>query len=183
MEGKQMKLLLAGALLISAAQASAEPLWNDIEAGMTRAQVEALYPSRARGTPRSARDGWHSRNDSEIRAALTPDCGAKVLILYNREGRVTEVQLSNSLRPPSCTADLIQAGLLARYGEPLQSGTTSESVNNSLNAFRPSYISVGYQTSTWVKDGVSVTLRIEGGDGANWSVRYVSVADAGTLPL
>lgn len=175
-----MKLLLAGALLIGATQASAEPLWNDIEAGMTREQVTALYPRRARGAPRGDRDGIHYSDRSEFRAALTPDCGARAIVSYSRAGIVARVELSNSTNRP-CSAALIHSQLLERYGPPARDHQSAETVPG--NRFLPFSRQVEHSTQQWLARGVSMTLQLQGTVDPYWTLTYEPVPAGVSLPL
>lgn len=87
-----------------------QPLWQNLEYGMSRAEVRALYPH---GT-----------------TLLTPDCEARILPRYTR-GALTSVSLrfgdivtasrdrwNQALR----CQEIIKVSLDERYGSPVQSG-------------------------------------------------------------
>src|SRR6187402_3085368 len=78
----------AAATLISAS-AQAEPVWDKVEFGMTRAQVEGLYPA-----------GQHvdyQRTAIEIGGIqITPECGAEANIRFSDEGLVNEVMIAGN---------------------------------------------------------------------------------------
>jgi hypothetical protein len=105
------RLPLAAAALVSATQASAQPVWDKVEFGMTRAQVEAPYPS---GTGVS-----YQRKAIEIsHVKITDKCGAEANIRFDDDGTVQEVMIAgNPSMGGRCSNDVLTA-LSAKYGQP-----------------------------------------------------------------
>jgi hypothetical protein len=105
------KLPLATVALFSATQASAQPVWDKVEFGMTRAQVEALYPS---GNGVS-----YQRKAIEIsHVKITDKCGAEANIRFDVDGTVQEVMIAgNPSMGGRCSNDVLTA-LSAKYGQP-----------------------------------------------------------------
>lgn len=105
------KIPLAIIALISATQASAQPVWDKVEFGMTRAQVEALYPS---GSGVS-----YQRKAIEIsHVKITDKCEAEANIRFGDDETVREVMIAgNPSMGGRCSNDVLTA-LSAKYGQP-----------------------------------------------------------------
>lgn len=108
-----MKSILAsaGALLATTTIAAAEPVWDKVEFGMTRADVEALYP----------KGGKIEYQPKAIEIAdinILGDCQAEVNIRFNDAGVVDEVMVAgNPSMGGRCSRDVMTA-LSAKYGQP-----------------------------------------------------------------
>ncbi|EXS71377.1 hypothetical protein BF95_03670 [Sphingobium sp. Ant17] len=107
-----MKKYIAAALLMGiATQANAEPVWKNIEFGMTRAQVEALYP-KGKGVS-------HQPKNIEISdIQITEKCAAEANIRFDDAGLVREVMIAgNPSMGGRCSNDVLTS-LSAKYGQP-----------------------------------------------------------------
>lgn len=105
------KLVIAALALGIASQAQAEPVWNNIEFGMTRAEVEALYP-KGKGV------SYQSKNIEISDITITAKCQAEANIRFDDAGLVREVMIAgNPSLGGRCSNDVLTA-LSAKYGQP-----------------------------------------------------------------
>ncbi len=98
-------------LLVLASTASAEPVWDKVELGMSRAQVDALYPPTTHVK--------HQRQAIEISdVAITDKCQAEVNIRFDASQAVREVLVAgNPSMGGRCSNDVL-AALSGKYGQP-----------------------------------------------------------------
>jgi hypothetical protein len=113
---------LSGLLLFSggASAATAEPLWQNVDAGMTVAQLRSVYPE----------GGAVSYGKDEILLRdfrMTPDCPADVHILL-RAGVVRGVTIQGPGTFNRRCSDTVLDGLSAKYGEALHVEDTARIV-------------------------------------------------------
>lgn len=104
---------LSVALLFSAgaSAATAEPLWQNVDAGMTVAQLRSVYPDG--GTVSYGKDEVLLRN-----FRMTPECVGDVHILL-RAGLVEGVDIRGSGTFSKHCSNIVLNGLSAKYGEAL----------------------------------------------------------------
>lgn len=107
-----MKRYLAAALMLGAAtQAQAEPIWGNVEFGMSRAQVEALYP-------KGGKVKYQSKAIEISDIKITEKCEAEANIRFDDAGLVREVMIAgNPSMGGRCSNDVLTA-LSAKYGQP-----------------------------------------------------------------
>lgn len=166
-----MKLILAAAAAIvySVAPASAEPVWDKVDFGMTRAEVEALYPKGPKVE--------YQRSAIEISdVSIMGKCSAEANIRFDDAGMVREVMIAgNPSMGGRCSSDVMTA-LSAKYGQPANWDGNGGSI-----------LARQGKTVVWSRpDGVAMRFKkyengIFGGGGlakASWELTYTKV-DAG----
>ena len=99
----------------------AEPVWDKVEFGQSRAQVEALYPK--------SKTVDYQKKAIEISGIpIIAKCSAEVNIRFDDAGMVNEVMIAGD---PSmggrCSRDVL-AGLSVKYGEPINRDTSAGSI-------------------------------------------------------
>lgn len=169
-----MRALKGGiaALTISifATGAAAQPVWDKVELGMVRADVEALYPV-----------GEHTkyqRSAIEISdVSVTERCAAEVNIRFDAANKVREVMVAgNPSMGGRCTNDVLTA-LSAKYGQPA-----------NWDDAQSSFLSREGKVAVWQRpDGVAMRFKkytngVFGGGGlakASWELSYTSVRAIG----
>lgn len=105
------KYLWAVLALGVATTAQAEPVWRNIEFGMTRAQVEALYP-KGKGV------SYQPKNIEISDITVTEKCQAEANIRFDDAGLVREVMIAgNPSMGGRCSNDVLTS-LSAKYGQP-----------------------------------------------------------------
>lgn len=163
---KLMGLLLGGVLLAVPSVAGAEPLWDKVEAGMTRQQVEALYPKDGKTE--------YQKNAIEISGIhILGKCDAEANIRFNDANVVKEVMIAgNPSMGGRCSQDIMSA-MSAKYGQPANwdgsSGTFLSRQGKIMMWSRP--------------DGVAMRFKkyengLFGGGGllkASWELTYSKV--------
>lgn len=146
-----MKWIAALAIFVATPAVAGTPLWQNVEEGMTIAQVQALYPAA-----RLRRD----RLDIEGYRPL-PACPSTVQVMFG-QGRVHAIQIRGAIGFMSdCPAD-IELALKSRYGDPVD-----------RDFEYPTILSAAERHLIWVHDGVAMRLRVLG--ERRWRVEYVSV--------
>ncbi|RYG99763.1 MAG: hypothetical protein EON58_02795 [Alphaproteobacteria bacterium] len=103
--------LICGAAMLVAVPAAADPVWDKVEFGMTRVQVEALYPEGGKTD--------YQKDAIEISdVTIMGKCKAEANIRFDDQGMVQEVMIAGD---PSmggrCSSDVMTA-LSAKYGQP-----------------------------------------------------------------
>ncbi len=163
-------MLLMG--MPSLAQPAGEVLWDELRYGMSKADVNALYPNKS--------------------TTIIPGCQARVIGSYI-QGRLAQVNLASSKSEPAARcAEVIQATLSKKYG-PAQ---TAESYENRkctpLSGLMPGKFGeqcrskiepvIAVQRYAWINDGVQITLTREevcpcqnGPSPDVWSISYEPV--------
>lgn len=160
-----MRLLTASfsILLLTATPASAEPVWGQIEFGMTRAAVEALHPE--------SDDVEFQSSAIEISdVTITDRCQAEVNIRFDDAGLVREVMVAgNPSMGGRCSNDVLTA-LSGKYGQP-----------HNWDSSEGSILSREGRVAIWTRqDGVVLRFKkftngIFGGGGlasASWELTY-----------
>lgn len=154
-----INIIFAGALALMPTQ-EREPLWQNIETGMTAEQVVALYPNA-----RVRRDKIEIRDYRPL-----PNCPSTVVIAMRPNVSGVEVRGAGSLTG-GCAHEIMDA-LTVRYGRPMERGYET-------NLFAGGYF--GFVTSPteshyWVVDGVAMRFqRLEnrGLMNPSWTMVYV----------
>ena len=115
------KILLTIAFFCAASAAHAEPVWDKVEFGMSRTQVEAIYPS--------GKDIEYQKNAIEIsHIQITEKCSAEANIRFGPDGLVKEVMIAgNPSLAGRCSNDVLTA-LSAKYGQPANWDNSSGSL-------------------------------------------------------
>ncbi|WP_022682151.1 hypothetical protein [Sphingobium bisphenolivorans] len=167
-----MKRFVIAALMLGATtSANAAPVWNNIEFGMTRAQVEALYP-KGKGV------SYQSHNIEVSDITVTGKCQAEANIRFDDAGLVKEVMIAgNPSMGGRCSNDVLTA-LSAKYGQPANWDDAQTSILS-----REGKVAVWSRT-----DGVAMRFKkytngAFGGGGlgkASWELSYTK-ADAISL--
>lgn len=159
-------------LLATTTAAAADPVWDKVEFGMTRAQVETLYPKGAKTE--------HQKKAIEISdITIIGKCEAEVNIRFNDDDVVDEVMIAgNPSMGGRCSNDVMTA-LSAKYGQPANWDTSGGSI-----LARQGKIAV------WSRpDGVAMRFKkfengLFGGGGlakASWELTYTKVDSSFTL--
>ncbi|MBB5698515.1 hypothetical protein [Sphingomonas yantingensis] len=104
--------IFAAAFLGSVAtSASAEPVWGKVEFGMTRAQVEALYPKGP--------DTEYQKAAIEIsNVNIMGKCDAEANIRFDDAGIVKEVMIAGNPSMGGRCSNEVMTALSAKYGQP-----------------------------------------------------------------
>jgi hypothetical protein len=136
--------------------------------GMTRAQVEALYP-------RGSKVEYQKKAVEISDVNIIPKCDAEVNIRFDDAGIVNEVMIAgNPSMGGRCSNDVLTA-LSAKYGQP----ATTDKAHGSI-------LSREGKVSVWTRpDGVAMHFKkytngIYGGGGlgkASWELTYSKAAD------
>lgn len=105
-------LLLSLALV---APSGSPTLWRDIRSGMTYTEVQGLYPAE-KGKVHH-RKTWIAIEG----VAQVASCRPEAQVYFDKAGRVRSVRLASKQRgfPATTCVDDVEAGLLAKYGEPI----------------------------------------------------------------
>ena len=115
------KVIIAALALGISAPAMAAPVWNNIEFGMTRSQVEALYP-KGKGV------SYQPKNIELSDIKITEKCDADVNIRFDYNGLVREVMIAgNPSMGGRCSNDVLTA-LSAKYGQPANWDSSAGSI-------------------------------------------------------
>lgn len=150
-----------GALALGATPANAEPLWRNIEAGMTVDQVRALYPL----DPGEGRKVEHHKSVTELHGFMTlGECKPRVEILHP-EGTVTGVSIwmrDGGAFKPKCN-DEARLALFQKFGPP--------DMDNTRRSILPLYADMALESLTWIEPTMTVEWR-EGNGLAAWSITY-----------
>lgn len=102
---------MAGCALAFAQSAFAAPVWDKVEFGMTRAQVEALYPAGSRTE--------YQKNAIEISdVSITAKCQAEANIRFDDAGMVESVMIAGNPSMGGRCSNEVMTNLSAKYGQP-----------------------------------------------------------------
>ena len=147
-----IKLSILTGLMLAATPAISQPLWQNIEGGMTVVQVRTLYP-----------DAKQRGDRTEIKGYLPlPDCPSNVHIMHPA-GSVSEVRVRGKGSIGGiCSAKIMEA-LVAKYGAPLTRDITNAET----------YLE--NRTLVWSKDGLLVRFQKMDDSGlvsASWEMTY-----------
>lgn len=162
-----MKKIAASIAVFSsalAAPAAAEPVWRNIEFGMTRAQVEALYPE---GDDVDYQPEAIELSDIQ----LTEECAAEVNIRF-RNGAVFEVMIAGDPSMGGRCSDLVMTQLAAKYGQPSNWDSSAGSILGRQG-----------KVAYWSRPGVAMRFKkfeagFFGGGGlakASWQLTYSQI--------
>lgn len=145
-------------------------IWNNLRAGMTRAEVERLYPRRT--------------------TLITPSCPAQVNADYI-QGRLASVRLvSRRSNPTARCAEVVNSSMIARYGDPTPGFAYENRACGLLGSFDLSPFGeqcrrnsgdpvIGVTSLSWSVDDVEIILTREevcpcrgNPSPDSWSVSY-----------
>ena len=157
-----------GASFLWAGAAQAEPIWDKVEFGQTRTDVEALYPKG-----KSVDYQSKAIEISDVR--IIDKCSAEVNIRFDDQQLVNEVMIAGD---PSmggrCSRDVL-AALASKYGEPLNRDESQGSI-----------LARQGKIFTWNRPG-GVTMEFKkfenggfGGGGlmkASWELKYSQIGN------
>lgn len=164
--------MMIAALAVCAAPAHAEPLWRDIEAGMTAEEVRALYPLN-QGEGRKVE---HHQRNTELHGFMTiGKCKPRVEIIHP-QGTVTGILIwmrDQGAFRPTCTQEA-RLALFEKFGPP--------DMDNTRRSILPQYADLAQESLTWIKPGVTVEWRGEGQISA-WSIEYRTAPSAAASEL
>lgn len=154
------------ALASVAAPAMADPVWDKVEFGMSRAQVEALYP-------KSDKVDYQAKAIEISGVNIMGKCDAEANIRFDDAGMVREVMIAgNPSMGGRCSTDIMTA-LSAKYGQPA-----------NWDGNGGSFLSRQGKTAVWSRpDGVAMRFKkyengVFGGGGllkASWELSYTKV--------
>lgn len=160
------RAIFVTAALVAAAPAAAEPVWDKVEFGMSRAQVEALYPKGSSVDYQKAAieiSGVH----------IMGKCDAEANIRFDDAGMVREVMIAGNPSMGGRCSNEVMTALSAKYGQP---------ANWDGNA--GSILARQGKVAVWSRpDGVAMRFKkyengILGGGGfakASWELTYTKV--------
>lgn len=148
--------------------ASAEPLWKNVEAGMARTEVEALYPKGDKVS--------YQKNAIEISGIqIAEKCSAEANIRFDAAGKVKEIMIAGDPSMGGRCSNEVMTNLSAKYGQP-----------SNWDGNAGSFLARQGKIMMWSRpDGVALRFKkyengIFGGGGlakASWELTY-SKADA-----
>ena len=140
-------------------------LWDKVRAGMTTAEVRALYPEGG--------DIDHKRNRIELDdQVILEGCEAEIDIMH-RDGVVDMVKVRGDASLGGRCSDKVLGALSAKYGQPMVERETAGSI-----LARESEITV------WNKGGITMRFKqftnglLRGGGlgGSSWELQYTASA-------
>lgn len=161
----QLKAVLSAflgfAVLAPSPAFAGEPLWRDVEAGMTIQQVQALYPLN----PGEGRKVEHHKSNTELHGFMTlGKCKPRVEILHP-QGEVVGVRIwlrKQSVFEPTCF-DEARLAVFAKFGPP--------DMDNTRRSILPNFADMARESLTWVEP--NMTVEWLGGDSfQEWSIEY-----------
>ncbi|MEG8043891.1 hypothetical protein QP164_14690 [Sphingomonas sp. LR59] len=166
----KLKGFVGGALLtMVAAQADAATIWQKVETGMTRAQVEAIYP-------KGGDVDYREKVVHFDHVVVTGKCKADADVTFDDGGIVSGVNLSGNGSLGGRCADDVLTALSSKYGQP---SVASGKEGSILQRKGTVYV--------WNR-GDGLTMRFKNyGDGAfgggglgrkSWELRYSAAGEA-----
>lgn len=151
------KMISATVALAIASPACAAPMWQNIESGMTREQVTALYPAAET-----------KKNKTIIKAVeIMPTCPAKVEISYDASGGVNNVTVKGKGSLGAICSNQVREAVLAKYGEPINRDDLSSDLNRQFG--------LRVDNLMWSIDGVTIMFTRDenaGLAGPSWVMEY-----------
>jgi hypothetical protein len=147
------------ALAAVATGASAETvLWQNVEAGMSAEQIQALYPAGDKVK--------HKRKATEVEDVQVGECEGNVTISHP-QGVVTGVEIVGG----GC-AGRVFASLVGRYGEPQSQDIATDDANEMFTDKT--------RVAVWREGGRLIRYRGDtNGIMSSWRLRYTPINDAG----
>ena len=161
-----MKMTMTIAALMAAAPAMAqEPvkLWGNISAGMTEAEVKALY--------KFPKQGLIGPDSYRFEIDITDKRDATVEPKYERIAKVDRVR-KVKLEGTNCSAT-VRDGLIAKYGEPVSSDDTTKATNRVQARFGTGDQEI---VERWINTGVEIKLVRKPTHMDVWEIHYSPVA-------
>lgn len=162
-------LIFAAAALLAVSPANAEPVWDKVEFGMTRAQVEALYP-------KGPKTEYQAKAIEIGDIHIIGKCFAEANIRFGDDGLVKEVMIAGNPSMGGRCSNEVMTALSAKYGQPA-----------NWDASGGTILSRQGKVAVWSRgDGVAMRFKkyengLFGGGGlakASWELTYTKV-DAG----
>lgn len=164
------RAIVFASLALAAAPAHAEGgivLWDKVEAGMTIAQLRAVYPEQG------GKVKWHGSKQTEVEdVVILPGCEAEVEIQH-ASGTVDAVKVKGKGSIGGRCSDKVLGALSAKYGQP----AVQRDVQQSILAREGEIV-------VWNRDGVTMRFKqftngAFGGGGlgaASWELTYTASA-------
>lgn len=162
------KIIVAMVLLTNGTIAAAEgptTIWSHYKAGMTKAEVKAIYE---RVTP------------------ITAECSAVVYPGYE-SGKLSRIDLEYAIKGTTGTrcADVISESLVAKYGEP-HATEREMKLNDCGNPYASGLAGAlaglceamtgdepaRYTYRRWINDGIEITLKRDASSETIWWLAY-----------
>lgn len=168
----KMTMTIAALLVATPVMAQDAPvkLWGNITAGMTEAEVKALY--------KFPKQGLIGPDSFRFPIEITEKCDATVEPKYERIEKVDRVR-KVKLEGTNCSAT-VRDGLIAKYGEPVSTDDTTKAASRMQ-----AKLGTGVQeiVERWVKDGVEIKLVRRPTHMDIWEFHYspATVANAAAL--
>lgn len=157
-----MKAVIALAAMLVASPALAESgrtIWNNVETGMTAAEVRAMYPARVPNPDRPGRTmvaGVHHTNSVEVYGfPIMEGCKGTVEIEHGDTVKLVTVK---GEAWTGCKRDAILGALVAKYGQPDTNGVRqigNDFIDPRINAAVGSHEE---NEARWVKDGLVIRV-------------------------
>ena len=154
------KMILAVAALAITTPAFADPLWQNVEEGMTAEQVIALYPNA-----RVRRDKIEIRDYRPM-----PNCPSTVVIAMTPNVSGVEVRGAGSLTG-GCAGEIKDA-LFTRYGQPVERDYDTGLFAGGAFGF----VTTPTESYYWLHNGVAMRfqkLENRGLMNPSWTMEYV----------
>ncbi|WP_294302759.1 hypothetical protein [uncultured Sphingomonas sp.] len=161
--------ILSAMVLAATAQGAPTIAWDKVAFGMSRAEVEALYP-------KGSKVDYQPKAIEISGIAITPKCDAEVNIRFDDANLVREVMVAGNPSMGGRCSDTVMTNLSAKYGQPA-----------NWDSSRGSILGRQGKVAIWSRpDGVAMRFKkyengIFGGGGlakASWELTYTK-ADAG----
>lgn len=142
-------------------------LWGEVRAGMTTAEVRAIYPEGR------VKVKWHGNEQTEVEdVAILEGCNAEVEI-YHATGNVSSVTVKGRGSVKGTCSNKVFSALAAKYGQPL--GQTNQG---------GSIFKMGRSTAIWNRNGITMTYTWKDGNGmggsglltSSWELSYETTA-------
>jgi hypothetical protein len=174
---KRALIIVVG--LFSTGAVAGQPLWQNVEAGMTTEQIEALYPA-VKGEITHKPKVSILENMQQV-ARCHPDVHVE-----HPAGTVTKVIVYSRYRgfPKESCGDEAEAAMLGKYGKPT---SQDQNVQEEGGVITGGFLK-GFDTtrnvrdtkSVWIKDGVLITFeRADPEMDDIWKITYEPVQDIG----
>ncbi len=160
------RFLALAAFVTATAAGAAEPVWDKVELGMTRSQVEALYP-------KGGKVKYEAKQLEIADVPIMGKCEAEANIYFNEAGVVDQVKIAGDPSMGGRCSKYVMAALASNYGQPMLT-------DGSFGRF----LARQGKMVTWKRaDGVTLQFKkyengIFGGGGlmkASWELTYTNM--------
>lgn len=164
---KFTSIVLLASSFISLPAIAAPILWDKVEAGMSKSDVEILYPE-IKGKVKRKEGTTEIKN-----VVITGNCLAEVNLFYP-SGSITKVVIKGNGSIGGRCSDTVLTALSGKYGQPLD---REETANSILAREGKIYV--------WSRPGVTMRFKrftngAFGGGGlaaASWELTYTTISD------